>query len=225
LTDDEIIDEIEKLYIQARKYPSFTPDQEIKDFLESLEKGELIESVNLQKLKDFSSWFYFHIMRSKFGYVTPTLKWARSLKKVIGKKTVLEVGAGTGLIAKYFHEVGIKIIATDNYSWYTFQEKSWKPFFDVKKLDFKDAIRKYRADYLLLCWPPYNDPFAREAAELFTKLNPSGSIIYIGEIDGCTGDEDFREGATVLDFLYDVNKLYPQWEGLHDGVHLVKWIG
>jgi hypothetical protein len=171
-------------------------------------------------------------MRNKFGYVTPTLKWARELKKIIGKDTVLEVGAGTGLVAKYLDEVGVKIIPTDNFSWYTFKDNTWKPFFDVKKpffevkkLDFRDAIRKFRADYLLLCWPPYNDPMAREAAELFTKLNPSGTILYIGEIDGCTGGEDFREGTIVLDFLYDVNKLFPQWEGLHDGTYLLKWVG
>jgi hypothetical protein len=224
LADDEIIDEVEILYNLARETPSFKPNREAEIFLESLKKGELVETVNRSKIHEWNNMTYFHIMRKHFGFVTPTLKWARELKKVIGKDTVLEVGAGTGLVAKYLNAVGIKIIATDNYSWYTFKD-NWKPFFDVKKLDFKEAIRKYRADYLLLCWPPYDDPFAREAAELFTKLNPSGTIIYIGEIDGCTGDEDFREGATVLDFLYDVNKLFPQWAGLHDGVYLVKWIG
>jgi hypothetical protein len=221
----DVIDEIETLYILARETPSFRPNEEAEKFLEALSKGQLVESVNLSKIHEWNNMTYFHIMRSKFGYVTPTLKWSRELKKIIGKDTVLEVGAGTGLVAKYLNEVGIKIIPTDDFSWHYFEGCNWKPFFDVKKLDFRDAIRKYRADYLLLCWPPYSDPMAKEAAELFTKLNPSGSIIYIGEYDGCTGDEDFRRGIIILDYLEKVNNLYPRWDGLHDYVYLVKWVG
>lgn len=209
--------------------PEYIPDPEVQVFIESLMEGKLVETVNLKKLNnpyDAYICIYWHTARSVLGFVSPTLKWAREMKKVIGDKTVLEVAAGTGLVAKFLDSVGVKITATDNFSWYDDEHigATWQPYFDVKKLDFKDAIKKYKADYLLLCWPFMNS-LAREAAELFTKLNPNGLIIYIGEMGGCTADEEFEQGIEVIDSLENVNAVYPQWSGLWDQVYLAKWAG
>lgn len=212
----------------ANKYPQYAPDPSIREFLEAQIRGDLVETVNKSKLQNMFGINYWHSVRSVIGFVAPTLEFARELKKVIGEGTVLEVGAGTGLLAKYLDAVGVHIAATDDFSWYEGEKvgSEWKSYFPVEKLDFKEAIQKYRADYLLLCWPMYENPLAREAAELFTELNPSGLIIYIGEgIGGCTGDDDFHNGIQKVDELEEVNRVYPQFMGLHDYVSLVKWVG
>jgi phospholipid N-methyltransferase len=215
---------LKKLIELSETYDFLKPDPYIKDFLDSLIEGKLIESVDKYKIKYTFSFTYFTISREIIGFVTPTLEWSRTMKRLIGKGTVLEVGAGTGLLAKYLNSVGVNIIATDDFSWHKRKDFSWNQYFEVKKLDFKEAIRKYRADYLLLCWPPYNSSFAREAAELFTKLNPSGQIIYIGEIRGCTADDEFHDNIIRYDLPEEINDLYPQWVGIHDNVYLVSWV-
>lgn len=220
--------EIEEFWKFAEHYPQYIPDPEVQTFLEAQINEELVETINISKLQNMFSCTYWHSVRSVIGFVAPTLEFARELKKVIGEGTVLEVGAGTGLLAKYLDAVGVKITATDDYSWYN-EEKigtMWKRYFPVEKLDFKDAIEKYRADYLLLCWPMYNNPLAREAAELFTELNPDGLIIYIGEgLEGCTADDGFHMGVKTVNELEEANRVYPQFAGLHDDVTLVRWVG
>lgn len=200
--------------------------KEIRSFLEAHLNEKLIESVDTKSLRHWDAFSYFSVARSVFGFVTPTLEWAIAMKQVIGDKTVLEVGAGTGLVAKYLHEAGVNIISTDDYSWHKKDSFHWKSYYPVENLDFRGAIRKYKADFLLTCWAMYESPMAREAAELFTELNPEGKILYIGEgRGGCTASDDFFNGIEVLDYLEDVNTVYPQWFGLHDECWLVKWIG
>jgi len=211
----------------AEKYPQYKPEAEVKEFLEAQMRGELVETVDLNKIKNMHSCMYWHSVRGVIGFVSPTLEWTRALKNIIQNRKVLEVGAGTGLVAKYLDAVGVDIIATDDYSWYENDEvgEGWKLYYDVEKIDFKDAIGKYRADFLLLCWPMYGNSLAKEAAEFFTELNPNGLIIYIGEgLDGCTADDEFHNGIEEVNDLREVNVVYPQWTGLHDYVSLVKWI-
>jgi predicted nicotinamide N-methyase len=221
---DKIPPEVIEFLHDYEKEKYIQLDPEVKYFLNSLINDEFIETVNLSSLQHYDSWFYWSIVRNIMGFVSPTLKWARSLKNIIGDKTVLEVGAGTGLVAKYLNEVGVKITATDNYSWYNKNFNKWKWFYPIVNLDFKAAIEKYHVDYLLLSWPPYREPMAKEAAKLFTKLNQDRLIIYIGEgLHGCTADDDFHKGIKVIDELDDVNDVFPQWRGLHDQCYLVKW--
>lgn len=216
---------LEAFWQLADQLPHMKPDPEIQKFLEALMEGEIIESVNVRKIQDMWSCSYWFSVRDIIGYVSPTLAWAKAVKKVVQNGSVLEVGAGTGLVAKYLKEAGIQIIATDNFNWFESEKTKWKLFFDVERLDYREAIRKYRTDYLLLCWP-YMDSLAWEASKLFTELNPDGKILYIGEPHGgCTADDTFFEGIEILDTLDEVNSLYPQWDGLHDCVWLVKWTG
>lgn len=202
----------------AEKYESFKPCTEVQQFVEAHLRGELVETVNIRLLQDFHNPFsYFDTARKILGFVTPTLEWARAMKKVFGEGTVLEVGAGTGLVAKYLNAVGVNIIATDDYSWHKKDFSKWKSFYPVENLDYRDAIKKYNADFLLLCWPMYEDPLATNAAKLFSELNPDGKILYIGEgVGGCTGDDEFNSGLQIIDDLEEVNRVYPQWSGLHD---------
>lgn len=203
----------------------FEPAPFIKDFLDKLVAGELVESIDVKRIKFHVDSSRVYTVRNIIGCTTPTLAWAREMKKVVGNGKVLEICSGTGLVAKYLDAVGIDIKATDNYSYYREVGNHWKLYFDVEELDFKDAIQKYRADYLLICWP-YFDSLAREAAELFTQLNPDGLILFIGEwCGGATADVDFFMGTEVVDKLESVNDQYPQWMGVSDLVYLMKWVG
>jgi phospholipid N-methyltransferase len=209
----------------AKKCPkSLMPDKEIIDFIYALSNGDLVEKINLKKLKQIASLtFRCEVVNCKLGFITPTLEWSRTIKEIIGDKIVLEVGAGTGLLAKYLNAIGVNIISTDNMSWLTKDFFNWELYFNVEKLDYIEAIKKYKTDFLLLCWPLLNDPMARNAASLFTKLNPDGQIIYIGEWSGCCADETFFENVRKIKEIN--NSLFPQWEAVYDKVYLLKWIG
>ena len=224
--NDSMDNEEKSFWNLAKENAMYMPSPEVKDFIESLKRGDLVESIDCKLLKQLFINMYWHNTKTIIGFISPTLELARGFKKIVGEGKVLEIGAGTGLLAKYLEAAGIDIVATDDYSWFSRNGFQWKKYFSVEKLDFKDAIRKYKTDFLLMCWPKYDDPFAAEAAELFTELNPNGKILYIGEgSGGCTGDDLFHEGILELDPLDDINEIFPQWEGLHDNVYLVKWVG
>lgn len=109
--------EVEEFWKFAEHYPQYAPNPEVQTFLEAQIRGNLVETVNISKLQNMFGITYWHAVRRVIGFVAPTLEFARELKKVIGEGTVLEIGAGTGLLAKYLDDVGVNITSTDDYSW------------------------------------------------------------------------------------------------------------
>jgi len=104
-------------------------------------------------------------------------------------KTILEVGAGSGLLTSILNARGLQVIATDDYSW-PFKKRYCK----VEKLDVLAAIKKYNPDLIIACWAP-----------LYTDCTPYFRVkphvkhyITIGEINGCCGGNwDKRPGWTM----------------------------
>jgi len=217
--------EEENYWENIKRFPEFAVTNDVKAFIQALKRGEIVQSFDPKMAQDLNTLSYIMANRKYVGCMTPTLDLANAIKEIIKDGIVLEVGAGTGLLAKYLDAVGINIIATDNYEYHNHNSFLKETFFPVENLDFKDAIKKYKADYLLLSWALYNDPLARDAAKLFTELNPNGLIIYIGEFWGCTGDDEFHENIEEINDMKEVNKYYVQWMGFHDEVYLVKWVG
>jgi hypothetical protein len=80
------------------------------------------------------------------------------LAVLIGTRTCLEIAAGDGTLSLFLTASGIKITATDDFSW---QHEVKYPE-SVVKADAKDALRDYRPEVVLCSWPPAGNSFEQQ---------------------------------------------------------------
>lgn len=101
--------------------------------------------------------------------------------------TILEAGAGDGRLSHFLQQEldkklsgKVKVVATDSGEWQIAQ----KTAFQVDKLDYKEALKKYNPKIVLCSWmPPYYD-FSAD----FRATESVDEYILIGETDeGCCG--------------------------------------
>ena len=145
--------------------------------------------------------------------------WTQSLADWISGRKVLEIMAGGGWIAKALNQAGVKIIATDDYSWVGNQHKNMTPVFTVEKLDALEAVKSIDADILLVSWPPYGDETITIACDAWGCKKP---IIYIGEGDGgCNAPEEFFDNFNEIDNSPSIPLMC--WDGLHDHIYIGYW--
>lgn len=145
--------------------------------------------------------------------------WTKALAEWIGPRKVLEVMAGGGWIAKALSEHGVKVIATDDFSWNDRHTKM-ELVYPVEKFHALEAIVKIPADILLISWPPYEDETISAACRLWDGRKP---IIYIGESDeGCNAPESFWKHFRQLGNSPDIPLM--SWSGIHDYVFIGHWV-
>jgi hypothetical protein len=144
----------------------------------------------------------------RFSYAIPTDEVMNLLWEV---QPILELGAGIGYWAWIMRQRGIDVIAGDNGSWH----KHWehKPWTDVE-VGSVEMIDRYPDRTLLLVWPPYNEPFAFEALIKHLQTNPDKPFVFVGEWEGCCGDQAFNDALRELKILKEVT--LPQWPFVHD---------
>lgn len=125
----------------------------------------------------------------------------------IDPKTILEVGAGRGLLGKYLgKELNRKVIITDDYSWW----KCGRMGDDesvisgaVTKTDYKEAVRRYNPDLIIASWIPHG----REWVKYFREHESVNGCIVIGEPrGGCTGDDSDWDTSWKIECLSNVEK-------------------
>lgn len=224
--------------IKLGKKPYFNSYEEshlLESFLQSLYPEEKMfifprtvdEIQNLEsKLSVVNSFERFTILRNITGYMNLSLETIDSLIPYIEDKKCLEICSGTGLFSHLLQEKGIDVTATDiaNEKDNVYTPLNCKRFTDIKQMDGLEAIKKYEADVLILAWPPYDEPIARDAAKAFFEKNPKGQILYVGEsVGGCTASDDFfsflnKEGA---DFRFLESVKYKSLYGIHDAFYLL----
>ena len=167
-------------------------------------------------------------MRSKyisdFGFPLFAEDWVKPLAKWIGSRKCLEIMAGKGQLSYFLRKYGVKIKATDNFTW---PEPTWfkDNHLSVEKLDCIEAIRKYgkQVEFILCSWP-YMDSTAYNSLIEMRKVNPKCRMIYIGEgYGGCTANNAFFDEINECN-LKTFNRAvyrYSSWEGIHDSILLV----
>ena len=195
------------------------------------EVNEVISKSDLNGLKsliprDFRQAYqipsYFRRSYIAFmGFSFINYAYIDALSNFLAGKKVLEVMSGNGLLSMLLKEKGIDIIATDIAPGYE-NEYNFKVFNpDIEKLDAIAAIEKYGKDidFVIMSWPPYNDPIASEVMKKIKKTNDNIEVIYIGEgPDGCTADQTFFD---MIDIVYsepfqEVQHTYSNWSMIHD---------
>lgn len=135
-----------------------------------------------------------------YGFAIITEELLDACKKIFEDSEVLEVMSGTGYFAKLLQDKFVNVIATDNKSWAN--GTMYKPWKNEKcailNYSATDAIDTFhdRVKYVIMSWPPYNEPTAFEVAKKCIEYNLD--LLYIGEDwDGCTADDNF------FDLIYD----------------------
>ena len=153
--------------------------------------------------------------RKRYSYAIPTKDAISEIIKFSKNEIILEVGSGLGLWSFLIRSQGGSINPTDGELWAHYDHNS-KRYIEVEKLEHIDAVKKYnKHNILMLCWPPWANPMAVETLKLFS----GDKLIYIGEMDGCTGDATFQEELNS-NWNVDHTIYIPVWDGLYDRVYL-----
>lgn len=146
----------------------------------------------------------------KYAWAIPDEK---AVSIIAAHGPIVEIGAGTGYWSYLLRQVGADVVAYDvapyKNGWCN-SEKGWTEVL-VGGTE-KAAAHPDRA--LFLCWPPYGSPMAREALEAYIKAGGT-TVIYVGELGGCTGDEEFHELLDRVGTLVDGHNI-PSWLGIND---------
>lgn len=146
---------------------------------------------------DFFIWASHHHVWQLFN-----LEFIQELAdkiKEIDPEIILEVGAGRGLLGKYLSkELNREIIITDDYSWWENDDASGEtnrqncPSIrlrddEIIKMDYKNAIKFYNPDMIIVSWIPYEKEWVKD----FREYESVKEYIVIGEQrGGCTGNEN-----------------------------------
>ena len=171
-----------------------------------------------------------------FALVTKNLTYSLSefTKKYTRKKdpVILEIGCGSGCLAKGLMDRDIKVIPTDSFSWYgsTFpMDRMWLPIKEIENIDMVDAVKKYAADvdFILCSWPTTTCPINDCMREMY-KLNPKCKLLYCGEwYSGCTANDDFfdivKECEGFIGGIDSVNRMHQTWDWIHDYWYLLEY--
>lgn len=155
----------------------------------------------------------FHL-RKKFAWAVPDEE-ALDLVARYSPEGVVEIGAGLGYWAHQLVGRGVDVVAYDVAP----HGNHWcegEPWFPVR-IGGPEVAGLWPLRTLLLCWPCYGDPMAVDAVRFYQ----GDTIVYIGEEDGATGDEDFRH-LLASEWEEVEEYSHPQWWGLWDRTFVYK---
>jgi hypothetical protein len=95
------------------------------------------------------------LVQPKGIYCFYTSHLIQELAGLIGRRPCLEIGAGDGTLSRFLGDAGIRIRATDDYSWnHTIQYPE-----AVEKLNARQALQRYQPEAVVCSWPPPGNGF------------------------------------------------------------------
>lgn len=97
------------------------------------------------------------LVSSKGIYCFYSREFVGALAKLIGRRKVIEVGAGDGTLSRFLAQCGVAVTATDDYSW---SHQIRYPA-DVLRCDAVTAVARYAPEVVVCSWPPAGNPFER----------------------------------------------------------------
>lgn len=81
-----------------------------------------------------------------------------ALTEIIGTRSCLEIAAGDGTLTRFLAHQGVRIRASDDYSW----EHAVRYPEMVTRLDAKEALRIHAPEVVICSWPPAGNNFERQ---------------------------------------------------------------
>jgi len=82
----------------------------------------------------------------------------RGLAALIGNRPCIEIAAGDGTLSRFLSEAGVRITATDDFSWRA--QVSYPE--SVKQLDAATALQQLQPKVVICSWPPSGNAFERK---------------------------------------------------------------
>jgi len=147
-----------------------------------------------------------------YGY---TIYTKENVREIAQHGPFIEIGAGTGYLAYLLEQMGTDVKCFDDYSWSTMTNiGAWHK---VEKGSY-EKIADYSDRTLLLSWPPYSESFGYDVLTMFKNCD-GRKMVYIGEMDGCCGDDNFAhelEKWKVSRIKSHVNN----WGGIYDDIYI-----
>lgn len=146
-------------------------------------------------------------------YSLPTLELVEYLKKLIGTRTAIEVGAGHGLLAQ-----ALGIPATDSFQqlrpdirqYYEKLQQPIVPYGDkVDKLDALAAVKKYQPQVVIGCWVTHRyQEHQHDAGGNLDGLDEE-ALIKACETYVIVGNEKVHAGKSIWNLPH--TKITPPW--------------
>lgn len=144
-----------------------------------------------------------------YGWSIPFPMTIEAIAEVCGGK-IVEMGAGKGYWANILHQYGIDIIAYDIDFQHDVKYHQVLPGNPLNLNDHPDRT-------LLLVWPPFRTPMAMECLQNYK----GDMVIYVGEFEGCTGNQDFHDTLTK-EWDEVANIPNANWNGIYDSALIYK---
>jgi hypothetical protein len=146
-----------------------------------------------------------HLPVQKYSFAVPDIRALEAILRFSNRR-IIEIGSGTGYWAKLLQDAGADIIAVDVGTW-------------LPPAHFPETILEDGAAYLerndgcadrtlFLCWPL--------TCSDFTGAFLGETVVWIGEVDGCTGEID--EGEWEVVETVEI----PNWACIHDVLKLYR---
>jgi len=161
-----------------------TEDEIAKTENEEISIGDDIRN----KLTNKVCWFYPSV--DNFNTI---LSYVKNANKV------LDVGCGSAIVGKYildkYPNIEYKGIRLSMYKIDLFKyvpDHLIEEFSSKDKHKVNEILSTTDYDTWLLIYPPYNKPLAYEALTRFIDNPNAKTLIYVGEREGCTGDDSFN---------------------------------
>lgn len=151
---------------------------------------------------DLFDWANRHMV-----YQLPSVEFVQGLSnkiRDIGPRTILEVGAGRGIVSRYISKVlKKKIILTDSYGWWENSGRIKNMEYDgILKRTYIEAIEEFKPDLVIASWIPYNECWTKD----FRKYPFVKGYILIGEgKGGATGCLEDWDTDWKIQYLKDVS--------------------
>ena len=164
-----------------------------------------------------------HIRR--FGFAILDGATVQAIAGALGKRGVLEIGAGTGYWSHELRRAGVDAIATDSMEWDSGSKHSdaveWSisraEYGPVHQLEGLAALAEYgHKRALLLVWPSYAEDWAAQVLEAYK--GPQVVLVHEGR-GGCVGNDRMYD---ILEANWsEVRQIsIPQFFGIHDYVSI-----
>ena len=148
----------------------------------------------------------------RYAWAIPDKK---ALDLIAKQGPLVEMGAGTGYWASLLRAMGVDIVAYDRAppGHGPVTRNKWHDPVQYTHVTEggPEVLWAHPDRALFLCWPPYADPFALDCANLWG----GNTLVFVGELGGCTGCDRFYEslrGSFVRWAYHDI----PTWPGLRD---------
>lgn len=151
---------------------------------------------------------------------------AMQIKNDFHCHTGLEVMAGNGYWSKALNEVGVKMIATDSFSWAKSSSTGSRPFYSTKAYEAADAIKKFvEVDLLICCWAPNFGQGDSEILNAYRKYcAPTTKLLFIGEKNGATNTPKFWQEAIEVKSpaLKEINRSFTSFDFIEERFYEIK---